>query len=342
MTMERWKKYSESVWNRWKMKHYLKKKRELFAVATMCWCIFGLIGFLCSFPAAPVVYGIVLSAAILAGWTLLGYAGYRRHIRELEEMRQMAAEGLAVLPWAESCEEELYAQALSCVLQDMEETKRQQERELENARQYYALWSHQIKTPLAALRLLLQEEEPDRKAMEPELLKAEQYVEMALQYQRLSGGTGDLVLQEYELDRIVKQAVKKTAPLFIYQKLRLEIGEITGTVVTDEKWLTFVLEQILTNAAKYTKRGTVTIRQEDRTLIISDTGIGILAEDLPRVFEWGYTGFNGRMNKHSTGIGLSLCKQMMNRLDHRIWLESEPGAGTRVYLDLSRVQFQIE
>lgn len=324
------------------LKHYLKKKRDFIVGAVMCWILFAAIGFLCNFPAEPVIYGIVLTAFLLIVRLACGYPGYRRHIQELEEIEQMAEEGLASVPWAESCEEELYGRALLKVQAKMEETRWQQEKELENAKQYYALWSHQIKTPIAAMRLLLQEETTDKNAMETELLKAEQYVEMALQYQRLAGKTGDLVLQEYELEKIVKQAVKKTAPLFIYKKLHLEIGEMSAVVVTDEKWLEFVLEQVLTNAVKYTKQGSVAIRQEGQTLIVSDTGIGILPEDLPRVFEWGYTGFNGRMEKHSTGIGLSLCKQMMDRLDHKIRLESEPGRGTRVYLDLSRERFEIE
>lgn len=324
------------------MKHYLRKKKELLIGAAFFWFLFGTVYALYGLLAGPFVYGTVLTGALLFLWLAAGYGGYRKHIKETEEMAQMANEGFFSLPWAASREEELYGQALLAVQKERESAQNRLEKEWEDAKRYYALWSHQIKTPLAALKLLLQEDPLDRHALELEVLKAEQYVEMALQYQRMSGGTQDLVLGEYDLDSIVKQAVKRTAPLFIYKRLRLVLGEIDGTVVTDEKWLVFVLEQILTNAVKYTKEGTVSVSQKEGELMIADTGIGILPEDLPRIFEWGYTGFNGRADKHSTGIGLFLCREMLERLDHGIRLESVPGAGTKVYLDLERKDLGIE
>ncbi len=114
-------------------------------------------------------------------------------------------------------------------------------------------------------------------------------------------------------------------------------------VLTDEKWLLFILEQILSNAIKYTKRGSVAVYMDDReekTLVIADTGIGIVAEDVPRVFEKGFTGYNGRYDKRSTGIGLYLCRRVLNRLSHTIRIESEPGQGTRVYINLDTVNLQ--
>ncbi len=324
------------------MKAYLWKKRDLLFWAAAFWLLFGLVFYLCGLETKPFIYAVCLTAFLLFIGLAAGFLGYHRHMRELEEMASLAAEGLGSDLPAGSEEEKLYAGALLAVQKEKERAQEILQRELEDARRYYALWSHQIKTPLAALKLLAREEEPDRRAMELELLKAGQYVEMALQYQRMAGGTGDLVLQEYSLEKLVRQAVKKTAPLFIYKNLALEIGELTGTVVTDEKWLVFVLEQILTNAVKYTRQGTVRIRQNGETLTVEDTGIGILPEDLPRVFEWGYTGFNGREDKHSTGIGLCLCRQMMRRLDHEIRLESVPGKGTKVFLCLERERFAIE
>lgn len=324
------------------MKYFLQEKKEMLLGAVLFWLIFGLVYYLYGLAAGPFCYALLLTGALFIVWLFAAYRSWRQHEHELAQMAQAVEEGFDGLPWAESRAEELYGRALLSARERQESAERELKRELEDAKQYYALWSHQIKTPLAALKLLMQEEEVDRRMAELELLKAEQYVEMALQYQRMAGGTGDLVLQEHELDTLVKQAVKKTAPLFIYQKLGVEIGSLKGTVVTDEKWLVFVLEQILTNAVKYTKEGSVSIFQEGGKLVIADTGIGILPEDLPRVFEWGYTGFNGRTDKHSTGIGLSLCRQMSKRLDHQIRLESRPGSGTKVYLDLERESLEIE
>ena len=224
---------------------------------------------------------------------------------------------------------------------EMEEKDRSSYREMI---EYYTLWAHQIKTPIAAMRLLLQQEDSDRnRELLSELFKIEQYVLMVLQYLRLESESSDLVLKTQNLDDIIRQAVKKYAPLFIRKKLTLVYEPVNCQVLTDEKWLEFVLEQILSNAIKYTKRGSVAVYMDDReekTLVIADTGIGIAAEDVPRVFEKGFTGYNGRYDKRSTGIGLYLCRRVLNRLSHTIRIESEPGQGTRVYINLDTVNLQ--
>ena len=115
-----------------------------------------------------------------------------------------------------------------------------------------------------------------------------------------------------ELDDLIHQAVRKYAPLFIRRKIALQYEDVHCQILTDEKWLEFVLEQVLSNALKYTRKGKIKIYmdpQSPKTLVIEDTGIGIAPEDLPRVFERGYTGYNGRTDKRSTGIGLYLCRQ---------------------------------
>ena len=224
---------------------------------------------------------------------------------------------------------------------EMQESNSEESRqweELQEKQDFFALWAHQIKTPIAALRLLLEEEEPDRAAMEGEIYRIEQYVEFALQYQRLEGGHKDLVFAHYSLESIVKKALKKTGVLFRRTKLALELGNLQTDVLTDEKWLVFVLEQVLTNAVKYTRKGKISIYldpKKEKTLVVEDTGMGIRPEDLPRIFEWGYTGYNGRIKNRATGIGLALCRQTMEMLGHRISAKSEPGKGTCIYLDLA-------
>ena len=169
----------------------------------------------------------------------------------------------------------------------------------------------------------------------------EQYVQMALQYLRMERMNTDLVFEKQELDALIHQAVRKYAPLFIRRKIALQYEDVHCQILTDEKWLEFVLEQVLSNALKYTRKGKIKIYmdpQSPKTLVIEDTGIGIAPEDLPRVFERGYTGYNGRTDKRSTGIGLYLCRQIMDRLSHTIRIESEMGVGTRVYLGLDTVE----
>lgn len=204
---------------------------------------------------------------------------------------------------------------------------------------YYTMWAHQIKTPIAALRLLIQSGETDQNSnLLTELFKIEEYVEMVLQYLRMESMSSDMLLKKYSLDEIVRQAVRKYASIFIQKKIHLDFSELERDVLTDEKWLVFVVEQLLSNALKYTKEnGRVLIYMDEdlpQTLVIEDTGIGIQKEDIPRVFEKGFTGLNGRNDKKSTGIGLYLCKKILNKLSHTITMESEVGKGTKVKIGL--------
>lgn len=194
---------------------------------------------------------------------------------------------------------------------------------------YYTLWAHQIKTPLAAMQLLLTEDPPDRSALSAELLKTEEYVEMVLSYLRLGCDTTDFVLRRCSLDGIIRAALRKYARLFILKKITLQFHETGRTVLTDEKWLGFVVGQLLSNALKYTPEGgTIRIYGDGETLAVADTGIGIREEDLPRVFEKGFTGYNGRAEKKSTGIGLYLCRRILTKLGHELTITSRPGQGT--------------
>ena len=142
----------------------------------------------------------------------------------------------------------------------------------------------------------------------------------------------------------MRQTVRKFAKLFILKKIRLEFQETGATVLSDEKWLSFLLEQLLSNALKYTPAGgEISVSwEEDDTLVVADNGIGIAPEDLPRVFEQGFTGQNGRMENKSTGIGLYLCRRTADLLGHRLTITSVPGVGTQVRLGLGRPSFAIE
>ena len=174
-------------------------------------------------------------------------------------------------------------------------------------------------------------------------MKIEQYVEMVLGYLRLGSSSTDYVLRNCDLDKLLRQSIRKYARLFILKKIALDFQETGRTVLTDEKWLSFVVEQLLSNAVKYTPEGgLVRVYGDGETLVIADSGIGIRPEDLPRVFEKGFTGFNGREDKKSTGIGLCLCRQVLDRLNHDISIASRPGQGTLVRLDLSRDRKRVE
>ena len=199
------------------------------------------------------------------------------------------------------------------------------------------MWAHQIKTPITAMSLALQSSEAaEKEELSEYLQRIEQYVEMALCYIHLDGDESDLVIKRHSLDDIVRQAVRRFSKQFIRRHITLDYKPLNVTVLTDEKLLVFVIEQLISNALKYTKHGSVEITLEEPgtpILIIRDSGIGIAPEDLPRVFERGFTGNNGRSDKRATGIGLYLCRRTCERLGHEISAKSD-GSGTTLRIDM--------
>lgn len=325
--------------------NYLKKNVPIF-LWTVCFLgMFALVCFLYGVPVQPAFYTAQVTVVFGILALTVGFFRFRRKWKELAKAKEDILY-TEELPKAETVIEKEYQEIVTELKEKMSELEEKDQSSYREMIEYYTMWAHQIKTPIAAMRLLLQQEESDKnRELLSELFKIEQYVLMVLQYLRIGSESNDLVLKRQSLDDIIRQAVKKYAPLFIRKKLTLVYTPVNCQVLTDEKWLEFVLEQILSNAIKYTKRGSVAIymdEQAEKTLVIADTGIGIAAEDLPRVFEKGYTGCNGRYDKGSTGIGLYLCRRALNRLSHTIRVESELGQGTRVYINLETVHLDSD
>lgn len=319
--------------------------RKLVAAAGLFCALSGvLIFWLYGLPGEAIVYLLCLCCIGTSFWAVLSFVRFwRKHkiLRKMEEAIFVTAEDL---PETTTLIEEDYQHLIQRLVRENRQRQAAADSMLEDLTSYYTLWVHQIKTPIAAMDLLLQAG-PDRATeMEIELQKIAQYVDMVLQYLRLDSTDKDLVLQRCQLDAVVRQTVRKYAKLFILKKIQLVFQETKWEVLSDEKWLCFLLEQLLSNALKYTPEGgKISIFLEGETnLVIADTGIGIAPEDLPRVFEKGFTGNNGRMDKKATGIGLYLCRRVTNLLGHTISIASEPGVGTQVLLGLGRPQFDIE
>lgn len=211
---------------------------------------------------------------------------------------------------------------------------------------YFTLWVHQIKTPISALDLMAQSGEPvDRELLRQEVFKIGQYADAALNFQRLQSLRNDLALTDVPLYPLCCAVVKKLRPIFLYRKISLYMVPFEGAALSDAKWLGMAITQVLTNSLKYTPEGgTVTIAlREPQVLTIRDTGVGIRAEDLPRVFDRGFTGHIGRTGRDcekSTGIGLYLCKQACDKLGHTVSLASPPEGGVVVTFDLRRERFE--
>lgn len=309
--------------------------------------LFSLI-FAVVFALYRVYFGAVFYAFLLCFFVggivgAVDFLHFYRLNQQLKHLQKSVTIELSDLPETNSLTQWHYQELLRLLDEKSRESKTYSIRKREELIDYYTMWAHQIKTPISAMRLLLQTEEHSQSAqLFSELFRIEEYVQMVLSYLRLEG-PNDFVLQQYQLDDIVKHAVRKYAPLFIRQKITLDLGTIHGAILTDEKWLCFVLEQLLSNALKYTPKGKISIYMEgEKNLVIQDTGIGIAPEDLPRIGEKGFTGYNGRAQKQATGLGLYLCKKVLKKLSHHIVFESEIGRGTKVTLNFDTVLFVAE
>lgn len=317
-------------------------------------CIHLLYMYLIGARKQDVVYAAVLDAMIIIITVLAGFLGYSSKVKALSNALERPVEEQAQLPEAADDVEMLYHRLLENQSIARSESESSAAIRQSQMRDYYSMWVHQIKTPISAMKLLLEAEREElgqlicddeqsqcllsdnMDSFEDELFRIEELVSMALQYQRVSSTENDFVLEKVSVDGVIRDTIKKYAKIMIRRHIGMNYSGTVQEVYTDGKWLAFILEQLLSNAIKYTPQGVVTIEtaeEKDRFFItIKDTGIGIKAEDLPRVFEKGYTGYNGHADKKATGIGLYLCRQMADKLGHTIRMESEIGKGTKVWI----------
>lgn len=306
--------------------------------------VFSLFMLIYGVPAAALVYSLVICAAITifsAVFDFIRFGSKFRHLKLLEKEILLTTDNL---PSCDSEVEEQYQELIRGLFTAKADLRTKEDRRYENAAGYFTLWVHQIKTPISALDLLLQNSE-DSAELAENLQKIEQYVEMALLFVQLDNADEDFVFRVHSLDKIVKKAARRFSTQFIRKRVNLLYEPLCVNVLTDERWLTFVVGQIIANSLKYTKKGSVEITLEqpgEPILLIRDTGIGIAPEDLPRVFERGFTGNNGRSEKKSTGIGLYLCKRVCVKLGYEISAKSdcEPGSSfTEIRIDMRRPDF---
>lgn len=327
------------------MKAWLKRRLGVIFFSIFLMLEYLVVGALMHINLESILYGSLLGVFIGICLLIVDYTKFVKKYQALLNTYHNRIYSLESLPETKEILEQSYSDIIKALGEDLSGLRSRMKKHEEEADDYYTLWTHQIKTPIAAMRLILQNQpyeenlkiKEERLLLEGELFKIEQYAEMALQYLRLESMSQDLVLKKYRLYDIVANALKKYAVYFMRKNLELSIEEFDATVITDEKWLQFVIEQLLSNSVKYTPQGKITIKMEDeQTLVIQDTGMGIHSEDIPRIFERGFTGYNGRMDKKSTGIGLYLCKKVTGKLSHTLKIQSSVGKGTTV-----KIGFQV-
>lgn len=323
---------------------YLKQRKKSIVV----FILFSVI-FLCAFmlygvPAGAVVYPALLCAFFGAAFMLYDFGSVKRKHKTLEELYKCTENITDSFPAAVTIDDADYQEIINLLVEEEKQRNTAMNIKYSDMVDYYTLWAHQIKTPIAAMKLNLQNYDTEMaRIISEDLFRIEQYVEMVLVFLRLDSDYTDYVIKESALDDIVKASVKRFSSQFIRKRISLDYQPLNVSVLTDEKWLSFVIEQVLSNALKYTNSGTISIYTENgRVLCIRDTGIGIAPEDLPRIFEKGFTGYNGRADKKATGIGLYLCKRVCQNLGHTIKAESSPEAGTVIKIDLNHIALGVE
>ncbi len=330
---------------------YIGQYKSFFIVFFVSAFFFSVTFYLYHIPVMAVIYPAVVCAAFSLVVLAVRFSSEKKRHKYLQDLKNCVPELPETLPTRMICEGD-FAELLHILCANIAELNTKKDAQYADMQDYYSLWVHQVKTPITAMKLMLQNENSASSArlqadlardLGRELHRIEQYVDMALTFIRLESETTDYVIKEHELDDIIKSAVRGFASEFISRHLRLIYNECGKKIVTDAKWFSFVLEQVLSNALKYTPEGSVSIFVEnDDTLCIRDTGIGINPEDLPRVFENSYTGRNGRGESHSSGIGLYLCRRICHNLNHSIEIESRPNEGTTVRIGFGRRAERLE
>lgn len=317
------------------LKHHLYSRRFILLLLLIVFSIMGMFAFIFEDGRSLLEYQLLLAfllASFFLGMDLASaYKEYRNQLFYASGRPQTALEVLLF-------------EKLALLEMDKKNRAIEEREKLNDLMDYYTLWAHQIKTPIAASSLLVGEIE-DKKVknqLEQELFKIESYVNIVLQYLRLESFHEDLVLKKENVEDLVKEIVKKYAIFFIQKGLSLNLHDLDRTIITDRKWFVVILEQVLSNSLKYTSQGGLEIYFQEDALYIKDSGLGIQDADLLRVFERGFSGYNGRLTQQSSGLGLYLSKKIADELGHQISITSQVGQGTTVMISFSEKKMIFE
>lgn len=323
---------------------YIKDRRIAITAFLLFSAIFSVSFFLYQLPLEAVLYPIILNGILALALAVLDYGKVRKKRQELARIKKLTADMLVSLPKVSAVYDDVYNDIIDNLNSQVIRIENETAEKYADMMDYYSVWVHQIKAPIASMRLTLQNDDSAlSRTIRSDLFRIEQYVEMVLAFLRLDSDSSDYVFKEYRMDDILRKVVRKFSSEFIHRKISLRLELYNFSFITDEKWFVVVVEQILSNALKYTRKGSIRIyMSKPETLCIEDTGIGIASDDLPRIFERGYTGYNGRTDANASGLGLYLCKRICNNLSIGIRAESEVDKGTKLLLNLNQSKLQRE
>ncbi len=303
---------------------FIREYRSFYLAYLVLAFSFILLFFLYQLPIEFLQNALLLSLTLLILLTMGLFWKFRNRMRALEDYVHEEA-----LPLLNKPVDLVY---LNLLEQEKQATREQllayKSRE-EDLKAMVKLWSHQMKVPLAALSLMRQTDNLNQQDVNHQLLRLDNYMANLLNYLKLTSHSSDFRFEQVEVREVVVEVVKKYRNQFLQKEISVHIDG-TWSLKTDKKWLSFVLSQIIDNALKYNKTGGKVAIELNEGIRISDTGIGILAEDIPRLFDEGFTGFNGREHQKATGFGLYLTKRVLEQLELAISVESQLEVGTTV------------
>jgi signal transduction histidine kinase len=325
-----------------KLLSYLKYRLPLLIFYVISAAIVLAVMYLANQDMIYARYAVLLISFFLFIILLVDGIQFARRKRMLDALSSTLLTASRELPEPANALEADYVEAVRKLGAAYDAIKQRLSASYSDSLEYYTLWVHQIKTPISALNLVLSQANDDTAGViKQELFKIEQYADMALRYVKLTDISSDLVIERCELGGIVHECIKKFGVLFVYKKLSVDISPIDLIVLSDRRWLLFILEQIISNAIKYTAKGGIRVYMQGRQLVIEDSGIGIRTEDLPRIFSKGYTGYNGRLDSRASGVGLYLAKKAAYALKIAIRVESAVGRGTKALLSFPNPDTEI-
>ncbi|OAA95092.1 sensor histidine kinase [Clostridium coskatii] len=336
------------------LREYLKDRRNLIAFFTILMVfIGGMILFDSSIKMlkSNAEYLIIVSFLLFIIYLVIDYSLIRFNMNKIRNIPKEGLEWIHSLPSPMNYEQKFYLDVINKVY---ENANLQIEGLINNNNEsveFLTTWVHEIKTPIAASKLIIEnnlssENEKTLYGIEMEIEKVEDYVQKALFYSRINDFSKDYRIDNVKIETAVKESIKSEVSWFINKNIKLNIEDLDVEVDTDYKWLEFIIKQILDNAIKYTpKDGGIHIytkvQEKEKILYIKDNGIGIKREDIARVFEKSFTGYNGRVKRHSTGMGLYISQKLAGKLGHYIAIESEYGRGTEVSIHFPKLSKYI-
>ena len=325
-----------------KIIEYIKDKGFFLAINLMFFIIISFLMYISNISFTVILFLFCIWFLPLFSYILLEYIKFRVYFNNVEKILENLDKKYLLpelLNETNFIEGEKIDYIFKILSRDMHENVNYYKNIQEEYREYIEMWVHEIKTPISSTKLLIENNTNDiTRKIDTQIDRIENFVEQVLYYSRSDEVGKDYIIKKIELSKVVKSVIRKNQRDFIGKRISLQLGDINQIIYSDAKWIEFILNQIVVNAIKYSKGQDDKINIESKKcensviLIIQDNGVGIIERDLPRVFDKGFTGENGRKFGKGTGIGLYLCKKLCNKMGLGLDIESEENKGTKVTL----------